>query len=637
MSRLKHLVLKYGAPVLADLLGVVFAFYLALALRFAGQAPLLYLALFRQYVLPIAFIYCLFNGFHGLYNRLWRYASSEEVVPIVESVAMGTLVTTAGDLLWSPERPLPLSVVLAGGLFTLGIFVATRYHSPLITEFLRRWHLRAQSSHPRTRVLIVGAGEGGQLLAWRLCNEKEGAPYEIVGFVDDDLAKQGMTIHGFRVLSGCARIPEIVREEGIELIIIAIHNIPSKNFLDILSICQGTSARIKTLPNMYKGLQSRSSTELMRDITIEDLLGREPASVDYQACRDLLAGKAVLVTGAGGSIGSELCRQILQFEPRLLVMLDNNETSLYDLGLELSAALRTQSVHADVMLPKLCYIVADVTQRRRMERIFREQRPQIILHVAAYKHVPLMEEYPEEAIRVNVGGTLVVLELAAAYAAECFVFVSTDKAVNPASVMGSTKRLGEMLVTGIPATGTMIGCAVRFGNVLGSRGSVVPTFWKQIEMGGPITLTHPEATRFFMSTAEAASLILQAACLARGGEVFVLEMGEPVRILDLAHRMIRLRGLRVGHDIAIVYTGLRPGEKLHEELYANPENKCATSHSEVSHIRQHNHVNGALLLSETNDLLHRVQQDEPAAELRRRLFAMTSTPSAQMSEGTQNG
>jgi FlaA1/EpsC-like NDP-sugar epimerase len=625
-EKLKRVGGTYVVPILADTLSVVLAFYLALAVRFTGQTYLryVYLPRFRGYILAIALIYCVLNGFCGLYSRLWRYASAQEIVSIVESVALSTLLVAAIDLL-RPEHPLPLSVVLAGGFFTLAAFAASRYRSRLIAGFLWRWRSTARvSSNSATRVLIAGAGEVGQLLAWRLQTQEQGRRYHIVGFVDDDPAKQGMRVHGLKVLGGRQAIAGTVQQERVDLIVIAIHTISGEDFRDILSLCQSTPARVKTLPDVFQSLESLSDAALLRDVTIGDLLGRQPASVDQRACHALLAGDVVLVTGAAGSIGSELCRQIVQYGPRLLLMLDSNETGLYDLSIELQTVLSAQGLDAYGVTPRLCYVVADVTQRNKMEHVFRQHRPQIILHAAAYKHVPLMEEYPEEAIRVNMGGTGVVLQLASAYGAKRFVFVSTDKAVNPTSVMGSTKRLGEMLVTASVSDGPLVACAVRFGNVLGSRGSVVPTFWKQIDVGGPVTLTHPEVTRFFMSISEASSLILQAACLAQSGEVFMLEMGEQIRILDLAQRMIRLRGLRVGQDIPIVYTGLRAGEKLHEQLLADGEEWVPTSHPKVFRIRDNRCLDRSTFLSAVQELLQWAEQDVSTVELRQLLCAATN-------------
>jgi len=619
-----YLLTRYGLPMLVDAVSVVISLYLALTLRFAGQAPLSYLLQFRRYVLGIAFVYCLFNVVFGLYGRLWQYASSLEIVSIVESVATSVLVLVAVDLLGWAKRPLPISVILAGGSFTLGAFSASRYRWRLVTAFLRRWQSPARhlSSDEVTRVLIVGAGECGQLLAWRLKNQGAAGSYRIVGFVDDDRKKQGMRLHGAKVLGGRQMIREVVDREAVELIVVAIHTISPEDFRDIVEVCQTTSARIKTLPNVFDSLESLGDDSLLRDITIADVVGRETVSMDRELCRRLLRDKVVLVTGAAGSIGSELSRQVAQYEPRLLIMLDNNETGLFDLATEMRTLVDECDSCPEDVSSRWRYVVADVTLRYRTEQILREYRPQIILHVAAYKHVPLMEEHPMEAIRVNVGGTLTLLELADAYGAERLVFVSTDKAVDPVNVMGATKRLGEMLVANFDGGTRLITTAVRFGNVLGSRGSVVPLFERQIDEGGPVTVTHPEVARFFMTVSEAAGLVLEAASLAQGGEVFILEMGDEVKISDLASTMIRLRGLRVGEDIPIIYTGMRPGEKMHEVLVASLEKKHPTSHPQIYRVHSSQTVDGKALLHAVRDLLGLAEKSRSCAELQEKLFAI---------------
>jgi FlaA1/EpsC-like NDP-sugar epimerase len=581
---------------------------------------------FQRTIWFVVLVFGLFNGLFGLYERLWRYASSEDLVPIIESVTASTLLVAAADLLWRPSRPLPLSVVLAGGVFTLIGFAAIRYRIQLVKAFLRRWKTRAERVLPSsvTRVLLVGAGQAGQLLAWRLLHAEEGTPFHIVGFVDDDPNKHDMRIHGIKVLGDRHRIPEIAHSEAVGLIVISIHTISGEDFRAILSICQSTSAKVKALPSVFESLRSLRDGALMRDITIEDLVGRESVSIGRQECRDLLAERVVLVTGAGGTIGAELCRQIVRFEPRELVMLDNNETGLHALSLELRAEVQSMGMAAT--LSGLSYVVADITHRHRMDSVYSEYRPQITLHAAAYKHVPLMEHWPEEAVRVNVGGTLALLELAACYGTERFVFISTDKAVEPVSVLGATKRVGEMLMAATPAEDEMVTTAVRFGNVLGSRGSVVPTFESQIGAGGPVTVTDPQATRFFMSVGEAASLVLQAASMARGGEVFMLDMGEQIRIIDLASKMIRLRGLRVGEDIRIVYTGLRPGEKMHEKLLAGSEERFPTSHPQIYAVLNQEDMDWAELRATTRELLELLEAAAPRGELTARLFALARAP-----------
>ncbi len=535
-------------------------------------------------------IYWVINGIFRLYNRIWLYASSEEIVVIATATATGTALSNVALLLWPGPYPVPLSVVLLTGLFAFVGFVSVRYRKRVWAGFIRRWRtLLRKYSKPRQRVLIVGAGEAGQLLAWRMIHHKEGEQYEIVGFVDDNPEKHGLHIHGFKVLGDRHIIPEIVRRHRIDLIVLAMYNISPHDMEAILDICEQTPALIKVLPNVFDFISGKNGALPIRHVTAEDLIGREPVRVDMEACRSLIEGKVVLVTGAAGSIGSELCRQILGFHPRLLIALDNNESGLYDLVTTYYASYRTRG-RTDHRLEKdIISVVGDVTHRERMDLIFRQYCPQLVFHVAAYKHVPLMEEQPQEAVRVNVLGTQIMAELSAQYRIERFVFVSTDKAINPRSVMGATKRLGELILIHriLPEpmrSAPTLFTAVRFGNVLGSRGSVVPLFERQIDAGGPVTVTHPEMTRYFMVLSEAVSLIIQAATQTRGGDIFMLDMGRRVRIDDLARRLIRLRGLRPGVDIPIVYTGPRPGEKLHEELLGKGEERLPTEHPRVWRI-----------------------------------------------------
>jgi FlaA1/EpsC-like NDP-sugar epimerase len=414
---------------------------------------------------------------------------------------------------------------------------------------------------------------------------REGRAYQPVGFVDDDRAKLGLRVHGIEVLGNRSDLAGLVERERVELIILAMNNVSGEKLRSIVSLAQQTPAQIKIARGSFDWAAAAKGVPLVREVRVEDLLGRPQASLDYSACERTLGYKTVLVTGACGSIGSELCRKIASFSPRRLVAIDNNETGIYDLEIELR--LKFPAVDLKV-------VVADVTNAPRMEALFRVARPDVIFHVAAYKHVPLMEAYPEEAVRVNCLGTAIVLRNARRYRAERFVLVSTDKAVNPSSVMGATKRVAEMLVmsaaaeargTGQPGDGGLLCTTVRFGNVLASRGSVVPTFARQIELGGPVTVTHVEMTRYFMDISEAASLIIQAATLTQGQDIFMLDMGERIRIDDLARKMIRMRGLRPEIDIPIEYTGMRAGEKLHEELAYADEEKEATAHPLIHRLK----------------------------------------------------
>jgi len=570
---------------------------------------------------------CSVNHLFGLYQRLWRYASAGEIVVIAAAVAIGTALLALADVLWPGRRPVPLSVVWITGLFAFVGFVSVRYRRRVWTGFRWRWRaLRGQFAPARTRVLIVGAGEVGQLLAWRFQNQREGEGYELVGFVDDDPAKHGMRVHGVSVLGDRHAIPDLVARHRADLIAIAIYNISGRDFRAILDICERTPARLKVIPNVFDLFQGSRGAAPIRDVTAEDLLGRKPVEIDREDCRDLLAGKTVLVTGAAGSIGSELCRQILPFGPRQLLLLDNNETGLHDLRFAISD-FGFENSQIENRKSKIVPVIGDVTNQAKMRAVFETYRPQIVFHAAAYKHVPLMEAHPDEAVRVNVLGTKIVADLAAQYGAERFVLVSTDKAVNPCSIMGATKRLCEMLVmnqrisesTDAPDGKSEIGnrkseilcTAVRFGNVLGSRGSVVPTFERQIEQGGPVTVTDREMTRYFMGVSEAGSLIIQAAALTAGGDIFMLEMGQCIRIDDLARRLIRLRGLRPEADIPIVYTGVRPGEKLQEELLHADEERCPTAHPHIFRLRCNHVSDRPAFQSQVDELIALAETQRP--------------------------
>lgn len=599
--------------ILLDGLGVILSLFIALWVRFQaipGGDPSQYFAPLRDWAVPIAAIYVLYAYLFGLYHRLWRHASAQDVVAVLEATGLATLTLLVADMLWATPRPLPLSVILLGGLLTFNLFVAIRYRERLVPSLQESWQkIRGRDAaelSDRQRVLIFGAGEAGQLLAWRFLNEKQGRRYQLVGLVDDDLGKQGMRVHGVPVLGDRHAIPQLAERHGVDLIVLAVYNISPEAFREILSICETTSAAIKVIPSFYEFIHVKQGSTFIRDVTAQDLLGRKPVEIDLEACAALLRDKVILVTGAAGSVGSELCRQIVSFSPRLLLMLDNNETGLYDLALELESAATA---------PSMKLIVGDVTHRLKLEALFSAHRPQIVFHAAAYKHVPLMEEHPDEAVRVNVGGTLVVAELSARHGVDRFVFISSDKAVDPSSVMGATKRLGELLImhpqglvtaSRLKSTSSSprtLFTAVRFGNVLGSRGSVLPTFEKQIALGGSVTVTHPEMTRYFLSISEAVSLIIQAAALTEGGDLFMLDMGERIRIDDLARRLIRLRGLRPEVDIPIEYTSPRPGEKLHEQLVGVGEERLPTLHPHISQVRGMKPMGWGKLSAEVDELI----------------------------------
>jgi FlaA1/EpsC-like NDP-sugar epimerase len=566
------------ASVLVDAVVVVAAFYLATYVRFldgpGSSGPFLDRLPFL--LIAITPTYLAGNQVWSLNRRVWRYASGVEVLVLFASVGLSTMLLLAADILvgaFNHARVLPIGVVITGGFFTATGMTLVRYRWRIVTALMRRYRTSGA-----TRAFVYGAGDSGQFVADRMMARPEDHEFDLVGFVDDDRGKHGKRIHGISVLGGGENLGALIDKHRVDVIVLAISNATPEQRQRILNICSETRAQVKVAPNFFDIVAS-PTVPLVRELRVSDLLGRAEAIVDRLSCARVLEGKSVLVTGAAGSVGSELCRQIAAFGPRRLVGLDNNESGLYDLGIELRSG-------ADPF--QLDVVIADVRDANAISRAFEKVLPDVVFHAAAYKHVPLMEEFPEEAVAVNVRGTDIVLEAARNVGAGRFVFVSTDKAVKPASLMGATKKVAEMLVMS-SGHEPMLATVVRFGNVFGSRGSVVPTFARQIQRGGPVTVTHPEMTRFFMEISEAAILIIQAAAMTQGNDLFMLDMGEPVKIDDLARRMIRMRGLRPDIDIEIVYTGVRSGEKLHEELVLDVDERFTTEHSMISRI-QTSHV-----------------------------------------------
>jgi FlaA1/EpsC-like NDP-sugar epimerase/lipopolysaccharide/colanic/teichoic acid biosynthesis glycosyltransferase len=529
--------------------------------------------------------YALMNLCFLLHRRAWRYASGVEVFPIALSTVTSATIATVVDVLHpgTATRVLPLGVMVFGTVLSGAGFVLFRYRSRIGAALARPVSPSPKAGPQQTRAVVYGAGELGQLLVRRIRSHIDGRGYKIVGFFDDDPRKQRLTVHGIRVVGGREALTSFVAQERIDVIVLAMGTASGADMRHILSLAQGTSAQIKVAHDLVNWMSDRYSTSLLRDIRPEDLIGRRPASLDEARCHELVSGRTILVTGACGSIGSEVIRQILTLRPARIVAVDINESGLYDLAVETKA--RTAETDLQV-------VVADVTNRHRMLEVVGAERPQVIFHVAAYKHVPLMELYPHEAAWTNVWGTWVMVDVAQQCQAGHLVLVSTDKAVNPSSVMGATKRIAEILVPGLReaprdnegVSGVRV-TVVRFGNVLGSRGSVIPTFSRQIELGAAVTVTHPDMTRYFMHPEEAAALIVEAAGLSQTGGVFMLDMGDRVRIDELARKMIRMRGLRPNVDVPIEYTGLRPGEKLHEELIYAHEARLETAHPRIFQIQ----------------------------------------------------
>ncbi|MEM7111604.1 MAG: polysaccharide biosynthesis protein [Chloroflexota bacterium] len=504
----------------------------------------------------------------GIYSRYWRYASIDEMMQIVWAVTVSTAIMTIITLPLMAMVPLffARSILIIDMLLVLFAVGGTRFS-------LRFWGRNANARvRSKKHALIVGAGDAGEMMARELQRYPQ-LGLELIGFVDDDLNKQGLYIHGLPILGTRKDIPRLVVSEAVTQVIIAMPTVAGSVIREITGICDMLDVETKTVPGIHQLVDGRVRPHQLRDIQIEDLLRRESVKTDIQSVRRLVAGKRVLVTGGGGSIGSELCRQLLYCGPSELIILGHGENSIFEIYHELR--------RFGPQGPKITPLIADVRFAGRIQTLLETHRPQLVFHAAAHKHVPLMEHNPTEAVTNNVLGTQNVLNASLAVNVERFVMISTDKAVNPTSVMGVSKRTAELLVHQAAQKSQRPYVTVRFGNVLGSRGSVILTFQKQIEMGGPVTITHPDIKRFFMTIPEAVQLVLQANVIGSGGEVFVLDMGEPVKIIDLARDLIRLSGLEEETDIEIKDIGLRPGEKLFEELFIAGEKYHRTAHKKI--------------------------------------------------------
>jgi FlaA1/EpsC-like NDP-sugar epimerase len=512
----------------------------------------------------------------GIYKFIWRYIGLAELRAFIGAALTCVAVMLAFrfglPLGGTPDLRVPISVTLidVGLAFTgtLGIRVFRRM---LFEWGEREGEGRLKDAAAEIKALLVGAGRAGVMAAREI--QGGAMPHlDVKGFVDDDLEKLGSVINGFRVLGTTAEIPRLVEDLGIDEIIITLARASRSQIRRIVSLCERTKAKVRIIPGFYEILGGKVKVSEIRNVEIEDLLGREAVKLDEKGLHAFLSGKTVMVTGAGGSIGSELVRQVVPFSPLRLLLVERSEYALYQIEQEARRVWPTLNV-----VP----LLADVGDGGRMRDLFGEYRPQVVIHAAAHKHVPLVESNPGEAVKNNVVGTLTTGELAGEFGAEAFVLISTDKAVNPTSVMGATKRVAELVVQMLDRRFDTAFLAVRFGNVLGSTGSVVPKFREQIARGGPVTVTHPEMRRYFMTIPEAAQLVLQAGSMGEGGEIFILDMGQPVKVVDLARDMIQLSGLTPGEDIEIVFTGMRPGEKLFEELGTSADQVDRTRHEKV--------------------------------------------------------
>ena len=568
-----QLLYRRTALIIYDILSITAASFLALLLRYDMHVD----AIPDEFILPVRnflplniLLTLAIFYFFRLYHSLWAFAGENEMQNLVIACFLSAIVSGIGlNLFKISSQPVPDSYYF----MYLFLLVTFMFISRFSYRFLRSRKHRMQNKKNNISVMIIGAGEAGNALIKEIVSSNY-STMVIRCIIDDDKQKWGQFIQGIKVVGGRDKIIESADLYDIDEIFIAIPSAPRTVIRDILDICKETNCKLRSLPGMYQLVNGEVSVSKLRDVEVEDLLGREPIRVDLDSILGYVQNKVVMVTGGGGSIGSELCRQIATHKPARLIIVDIYENNAYDIQQELLQR------HPD--LP-LVVLIASVRNTKRMNSIFAEYRPDIVYHAAAHKHVPLMETSPNEAIKNNVFGTWKTASAAAMNGCRKFVMISTDKAVNPTNIMGASKRICEMIIQTFNKHYETEFVAVRFGNVLGSNGSVIPLFKKQIAAGGPVTVTHPDIIRYFMTIPEAVSLVLQAGAYARGGEIFVLDMGEPVKILDLAKNLIRLSGYKVGEDIQIEFTGLRPGEKLYEELLMDEEGMQDTA-NKLIHI-----------------------------------------------------
>jgi len=556
--------------LIGDIILISLSVYSAFLLRFDGDIPSQYFGTIQR-VIILSLVFCLpIFYFSRLYSFSWSYVSTNELISLTKAVALSFLFLALSifiskdysSFIGFPRSTLFISFILIF-LFCGGIRFARRIYLQIF---------QGKEKGEKERTLIVGAGDAGEQILRNILSSPKTLYYPI-GFVDDDPTKQGTIIHGLKVLGKLDKIPQVVENQRVEGLIIALPSAGSRAIREAVEMGRRASLKkIKIVPSIAGIINGEVSLGVLRELEVEDLLGREPVSLDTKSIENFIQNKIVLITGAAGSIGSELCRQVAKFRPSQLLLLDQDETGIFNISEEL------EDRFPRLKIPPL---VANIQDEEKIEQIFDKFHPNIIFHAAAYKHVPLMEKHPDEAVKNNIFGTKFLADTSLKHNAEKFIFISTDKSVNPTSVMGATKRAGEMICQVFNQKNHTKFISVRFGNVLDSRGSVIPIFREQIKKGGPVEVTHPEMKRYFMVTNEACLLVMQAGAMGQGGEVFVLDMGEPIKILDLAKEMIRLSGFEPDKDIPIIFTGVRPGEKFFEEILTAEEGTLATQNQKI--------------------------------------------------------
>ncbi len=568
------LLYRRTALIIYDIISVIGASYLALLMRYSfdmSEIPPHFIGPINRF-LPVNILITLIVLYiFRMYHSLWAFAGETELQNLVISSVISAVCYSVGIQFFRVpgQQAVPSSYYFLYVFMLISFIFVSRFSY----RFFRSLKHKQQNKNNSISVMVIGAGEAANIIIKEIVNSNF-STMVIRCIIDDDKGKWGRFIQGIKVVGGRDKIIECADIFGIDEIIVAMPSITRSELSEILDICKETSCKLRSLPGMYQLVNGEVSVSKLRDVEVEDLLGREPIEVDMDSILGYVKGKKVLVTGGGGSIGSELCRQIAGHKPAQLIILDIYENSVYDVQQELTTKFPELS---------LVVLIASVRNTNRMNWIFETYKPDIVYHAAAHKHVPLMEASPNEAIKNNVFGTWKTAYAAAMNDVRRFVMISTDKAVNPTNIMGASKRICEMIIQTFNKHYDTEFVAVRFGNVLGSNGSVIPLFKKQIMAGGPVTVTHPDIIRYFMTIPEAVSLVLQAGAYAKGGEIFVLDMGKPVKILDLAKNLIRLSGYRVGEDIKIEFTGLRPGEKLYEELLMAEEGMTETA-NKLIHI-----------------------------------------------------